>query len=100
VNERKFENLNPLDDDATSFLLSLYRWKAYDPIDRHGWLVLASVPTARAFLVVKVGLLVLLAIFVSLNARFPRFFEKLVPENKYNLCFFLHARHYYYRLLY
>ena len=72
----------------TRSYITVYRWKAYDPIDRHGWLVLASVTSAIERYVVKVGLFVLLAIFVSKNAYFPRFFEKLVPQNNY---FFVNA---------
>jgi len=58
VNDRKFENLNPLDDDANSFLHNVYCWKVHYVSDRNGSLVKQSVPTDRAFLVVKVGLLV------------------------------------------
>ena len=49
----------------TRSYITAYRWKAYVPIDRHGWLVLASVTLAIELYVVKVGLLVLLAIFES-----------------------------------
>ena len=57
VNDQKFKKVESVEDDANSFLLSLYHWKSYDPIDRHGWLVLASVTLAIELYVVKVGLL-------------------------------------------
>ena len=76
VNDRKFENLNPLDDDANSFLHNVYCWKAYYLPDMNGWLVQQSVATARAYYVAKVGLFVLLATFLVLYRKtfiFPRF---------------------------
>ena len=52
------KKVESVEDDANSFLLSLYHWKAYDPIDRHGWLVKQSVPTAKRLMYAKVGLFV------------------------------------------
>ena len=90
MNDRKFENLNPLDNDANSFLLSLYRWKAYVPLDRYGWLVLASVTLAIELYVVKVGLLVCESPFLVMYRKMGFFklfvfFLKISPENKTNI---------------
>ena len=48
------KNLNPLDDDANSFLHNVYCWKVHYVSDRNRSLVKQSVATARAFYVVKV----------------------------------------------
>ena len=47
--------MESVEDDANSFLLSLYCWKAYYVWNRNGSLVKQSVATARTFYVVKVG---------------------------------------------
>ena len=59
-----------------------YRWKAYDPLDRYGWLVLESVTLAIELYVVKVGLLGCYSPFLVLYRKtliFPRFLKKSSP---------------------
>ena len=61
---KNLEKLNPLDEVSTSLSHNVYRWKAYYLSDMTGSLVNQSVATAKAHYVAKVGLFVLLAIFL------------------------------------
>ena len=63
------KKLNPLDDDANSFLHNVYCWKVHYVSDRNGLLVLVSVATAIELYVVKVGLFVCYLPFLALYRK-------------------------------
>ena len=55
VNGQTFRKMKSVDKVANLLVLTLYCWKAYNNTDRNELLVLASVATARAYYVAKVG---------------------------------------------